>query len=155
MKLPITEELKQRIASIYKTDIRDPDDEMVAFGLIHIEAMSENSWWIGIYTVDGRLIHVNLWNKTRARIYSRMEDQGVENEYAASLLSHCLPEADGRRLDAIRRIQELRMWMLTKDGCKVCGGKFEYLSEPENHLQFYDEPCPIRPIETPLNNSAA
>ena len=67
--MPVTPE---QIARIFKTEIRDTDGGLFAFGFIHFERMAGNQWWIGIDTVDGKYIVV--WLTTpRAKIKSTME----------------------------------------------------------------------------------
>lgn len=61
-----------------KHEIRRNDDgsvdEVVTWGWIHIEQLATNSWWIGIDTADGRLLHVNFHAKGRISIL--VEDEG-------------------------------------------------------------------------------
>lgn len=49
-------------------------DEVVGWGFIHVEQMSQTHWWIGIDTADGRLLHLNFHAKGRIRL--TVEDQG-------------------------------------------------------------------------------
>lgn len=47
-------------------------DEVVARNAyVHLEAMSDNAWWLGI-EAGGQMVHVNLWTK-RAKITGRAE----------------------------------------------------------------------------------
>ena len=67
--MPVTPE---QIARIFKTEIRDTDDELSSFGFIQIERMGDNQWWVGIDTVDGKYISVTF-TTPRAHIKSTME----------------------------------------------------------------------------------
>ena len=83
--MPVTPE---QIARIFKTEIRDTDDELFAFGFIHFERMAGNQWWIGIDTVDGKYIAV--WLTTpRAKIKSTMEVE-AKSFVAAQLIIKAL-----------------------------------------------------------------
>jgi hypothetical protein len=96
-------------------------DEVVVCGNVHVEQMDTGSWWIGIDTADGRLLHLNF--HARGKITLNVEDQGP-SEHAAHL-GHCDPatvlalvraveaaraqEESGLRLEAhMRRCQDCR-----------------------------------------------
>jgi hypothetical protein len=52
-------------------------DEVCAWGFVHLEQMDDGHWWLGIDTIDGQLLHVNLW--ARGKIQALAEVEGYSD----------------------------------------------------------------------------
>ena len=52
--------------------VRDPDDEIVGCGFVHIERMSKHRVWIGLEAADGTRVDLDIVSsKGRARMFVR------------------------------------------------------------------------------------
>lgn len=62
-------------------DIRDIDDEIVAEGKIHFEALDEHVWYVGIDTPDGYSLNLQIIaekGKIRLMVYELNEPEGTQ-----------------------------------------------------------------------------
>jgi hypothetical protein len=77
---------RRRGATEIRLDDRGQLDEVVAWGFIHLERMDTGHWWLGIDTVDGKRLMVNLCSRRRNRaVDGRAEFDGASG-YATPLL---------------------------------------------------------------------
>ena len=61
----------------YEIRLNDDEslDEVVVHEplFVHLEQMSDDSWWLGIDLKNGKVININLWSKRKIRARAEVE----------------------------------------------------------------------------------
>jgi len=100
-------------------------DEVVVCGNVHVEQMDTGSWWIGIDTADGRLLHLNF--HARGKITLNVQDEGP-SEHAAHL-GQCDPATILALVAAVEALDGLRDHLCLKSlACRLCDRAVEALA---------------------------